>query len=147
MLKKGICVAGICVLLLGAVGVFLSADTFLQGEYRTADNGYYLIRDDAQKTYAVRLPAETTAPIGAAVKSADSPAALETVELTYQYSYPGKIDSNWDIYTDKDGSRYTYKETTGQLVSVSYASDSKNTERAIGAHTKKAISSLFRSAI
>lgn len=129
MLKKVICVAGICVLLLGAVGGFLSADTFLHGEYHTADNGYYLIRDDVNKTYAVRLPAETTVPTGAAVKSTDSPAALETVELTYQYSYPGKTDSNWDIYTDQDGNRYTYKETTGQLVSISYFSDSKNTEK------------------
>lgn len=124
MLKKTICAVGICILFLGAAaGVFVSANMFLRGNDSATDTGYYLIRENAAKTYRVKLPAHTAVsdPFNL---SSDS---LETVELTYQYSNPGKV-TNWDVYTDKNNNQYTYQETTGRLVSILYLGNRSDSE-------------------
>lgn len=104
-------------------GGFMSYAVYRGGQYVDMDHGYILKRLDAQDTYVVKLPTAVSVPDSGTMtaRSSDSIAA-QPVTLTYDHSEKGR-NHNWDIYTDERGTRYTYHEETGQMVSIEFQND------------------------
>ena len=104
-------------------GGFMSYAVYRGGQYIDVDHGYILKRLDARDTYVVKLPTAVSVPDsdGGKARSSD-PIAAQPVTLTYDHSEKGR-NHNWDIYTDERGTRYTYHEETGQMVSIEFRND------------------------
>ncbi|MCI8554351.1 MAG: hypothetical protein HFJ80_05330 [Clostridiales bacterium] len=110
------------------------------GRYANVQDGYLLKRLDAQETYEVRLPAESSVPVEG---NSSRRAAARTVTLTYDHSEKGRIH-NWDIYRDEEDGRYTYHEETGQLVSIEYRVPSPEQRTARAAVSEETVRAFAR---